>query len=1093
MHPYVSRLFLLVLSVAVAAAVMTGCAVDPGTGGTDGGAGLTEAEYAVLVDARTEYNSLKETLSAEEARTTLVNALNDDTPGIAAARLFEDGSTIFIQFERGTFGALVTADFGALAEGAGDIDLEGLLESASAKSVADPSPAKTMPRSHTISSARIPDETRILLLNPASSLAADTIGHMTAAEILFARRGWDTDTKLDEVMRHNSMYNPPALFEGDDPIAIFTGNDTSSKQSAVLAGQALQAKVTSWEPEPNHLLDLEEYGIIIILAHGLYGVPLGDVSDLPPVIPPPVLNSDARWKTSSDTRQATTTDEYYYILCGSDILSHAYEGPPPPLSGDAFWKAGVGEEKIQTQLADAVDYDPIYDHWYYQGKLISVIYTQEDLQDRSDLYMRQDLLAEEMSSVKDGIVYVGGAYSWAARYAFVQNNSGDFFGWEGQPTWAQVDTALLEVLQLMLASDPAHSDSDAFAALPSCPDGTCGLDLYPRRPLYMPAWAEVTVDTSGAPEGTAEITLELSYTADSYDSNDSHSETVSSSGGTVQFDDLVPDEVQFDLIAVNEAGDTLATGRETVQLLAGLNEVSMEFCQASASVTVDEYPQTGVTVSEVLVDLEYSDAISGAVAPEPFTTAPDQTVVLDDLPASDLTFTARAQDADGEIIGLSEQTASLDCGDNDVALCFGWVTVHSDEVPVDSTNVLVETEFEDSDLTVPAVVEYAPGSTATIVGFRVGTEVTFTATAENGVGQEQGTKTVVRTIECGENDVALDFFDYGIILEVSPSIVLADGTSTAVVTATLKRLTADDLLEPTGDPVPDKRVDFDTSLGAFVGFSRAVSDADGIATVELASTAEGVAGLMAFVSEDLVESNAASVRFGVPPVGVVVEASAETVSLDAGQEGSAEITATVRYWQDDDETEPTGDVVADREIQFATTMGTLGSTDPVTTDSSGTASVTVTVSEGGVATVTATEIESGESGSASVTFRERDASTYFGTLVCEVIARDYDTYHYRYRVYVEFDKVTTEPAPTQYQLEGYGFNDTLWYGTSHSDTGPPWAEDASCEETESVFKVALTGGSASGNPENNDKSDEEICAQPTSRFEGSIWEITPIY
>ena len=117
---------------------------------------------------------------------------------------------------------------------------------------------------------------------------------------------------------------------------------------------------------------------------------------------------------------------------------------------------------------------------------------------------------------------------------------------------------------------------------------------------------------------------------------------------------------------------------------------------------------------------------------------------------------------------------------------------------------------------------------------------------------------------------------------------------------------------------------------------------------------------------------------------------------------------------------------------------------------------------------------------------------YSGTLICEV-DRDYDNYGHSYRVFVEFDMLDTDPAPARYQLEGSSFNDTLWYGTSYFAIGPPWPEDAHCRETESTFQVFLTGGGGSGNPAIDDKSDEEICAQPTSRFEGAVWEVTPVY
>lgn len=750
------------------------------------------------------------------------------------------------------------------------------------------------------------------------------------------------------------------------------------------------------------------------------------------------------------------------------------------------------------QCCDNADFSPVvgaqrwaqYQQWMQEHKLmLCVLDDPTDTGESEHLLVRSDLLEEQMDNLPGSYVHLVSCRSWAAKHAFESRGCGGFLGWTEGERWIHGCQAVTNMLWAM-TQDPSSSDKQAREQLRRWGLGVSDykgadsvLNLYTRDDtFYLPAWADAWVDWDLAPDGTDRILVELSYTDPALAGAGVTEELI---GISVSFEDLLPLEAKFKLTAQDSSGVTLASGQETVQLHAGYNDVDLEFCTTRSFFSVEE----NALAARFTVEAEHLEpTVEWA---ESFELEDENDVeYFFDIPVGDISTVARALDADGTLLGISEQTFSLDCDDNSVEACMGWVTAFSWEVPPDTTKVTVETAFEDSELAVPDAVEYDPDSTAIILGFRLGSEVTFTATAENAVGQVQGTKTVVRTITCGENAVSIDFFDYGIILQASPSQVLADGTSTATVTATLKKLTEDDLLEPTGDPVAGKLVEFDTSLGTFTGANPVMTGADGTATIELFSAEEGLADLVAFVEEDLVESNEVSVRFGEQEIGVIVEASPATVRFEPSGEGRAEITATVRYWQDGDTDEPTGNPVAGRQVYFSTSLGALEGINNVPTNSAGTSSITLTCSNEGEATVTATV--DGESGSDTVAFEEGDPNMYYGTLICEV-ERDYEAYGYSYKVYVEFDKLMTDPAPSQYNLEGYGFNDTLWYGTSHSDTGPPWDNHSSCQETESTFKVFLTGGCSSGNPDNNDKTDEEICAQPTSRFEGGIWEVTPVY
>jgi len=125
---------------------------------------------------------------------------------------------------------------------------------------------------------------------------------------------------------------------------------------------------------------------------------------------------------------------------------------------------------------------------------------------------------------------------------------------------------------------------------------------------------------------------------------------------------------------------------------------------------------------------------------------------------------------------------------------------------------------------------------------------------------------------------------------------------------------------------------------------------------------------------------------------------------------------------------------------------------------------------------------------ASVHIEVDEPVVYYGETIGEVWFDPSETGH-RYWVYVYFDKV---PGFTRYHVDGTGFNDPLWYGDHHWFTGPPWPYASSSIETETWVKVFLTGGSSSGYPAGTGPSEQEILEGPMGRFEGAVWEVTPL-
>ena len=247
--------------------------------------------------------------------------------------------------------------------------------------------------------------------------------------------------------------------------------------------------------------------------------------------------------------------------------------------------------------------------------------------------------------------------------------------------------------------------------------------------------------------------------------------------------------------------------------------------------------------------------------------------------------------------------------------------------------------------------------------------------------------------------------------------------------------------------------------------------------------------------ETFVDSAEANISVVEGPYAISMTAPEDPIEFAIGDEGQASVTATLRYYKDGDTDEPTGNPVKNKLVKFTTSLGELEGENPAETDDNGMTSITVTSTTAGVATVSAAVPGSTVSGSVDVTFEREPPASYAGQHICDVVF-DYEIGSTSYGVYIEFAKITEgDVLPSAYEVYGSGFNDTYWYGTEYHATGPPWPENAHCKETEDTFKVFLTGGSNCcwDIEEGPGKTEEEVCAWGMGRFEGAVWEITPVY
>ncbi len=97
-------------SLMISVGFLTGCTSDNTNNNQSTYVLLTGTQHEILDSVNSEYATLLTNLSAEDARTELVNQLSSHYEEIASARLGDDNTTIFIDFSNGRCVAFDTFD-----------------------------------------------------------------------------------------------------------------------------------------------------------------------------------------------------------------------------------------------------------------------------------------------------------------------------------------------------------------------------------------------------------------------------------------------------------------------------------------------------------------------------------------------------------------------------------------------------------------------------------------------------------------------------------------------------------------------------------------------------------------------------------------------------------------------------------------------------------------------------------------------------------------------------------------------------------------------------------------------------------------------
>lgn len=602
---YESRLFVVVCLAVSLGMLLVGCNATTPDGGDTTATGdtyLSDHNHALLEAAKQAYTECADSNGVEAARVQTVLRLRA-TGGVKGAGLLEDGTTIFIEYEDGQRSMLITRRFTAPGENP-PVSAESTLRATPKIAGASTAIAKQIVQADAPTGDHVvPLSRKVRMLDIIHPLAPWSDNSFDNLEEYLREYGWEDDD-LDISIRRYIPPPPPPATDGFSWKRIEEESDVSAKFA--------DDEVFT----PDSLFDLADYGVVLIYTHGVYGDPTAAVAQtddelaeevgleddyLPPPLPP--VTETLSWRViTPKIAQATSAgnaEPHLYLMCGPNMElgeetmpeESTYIPPAPPPAIDTFvWR--TRESKVDAQRYAQ------YEQWFADGKLIVASYTEDGWENRQDLYVRDDLLAEQMDDlVENSIVYLSAAHGWKAKDIFTAHGCGGFFAWDGEPDMWQAIATGDAVFRWMLG-DNYWTDLDSYehGAMPLPSSVTDGLlwrviadsngieddnrpgtymfDLDDKQ-RYLPAWCEASFPVS--PAGATELTLTVTYSDDTLGVPSQVFSVVAPQTEPLEIQSMLPGEVEIEFAAFDAGGRELDGGSRTTHLLPGKNTLNLRF------------------------------------------------------------------------------------------------------------------------------------------------------------------------------------------------------------------------------------------------------------------------------------------------------------------------------------------------------------------------------------------------------------------------------------------------------------------------------------------------------------------------------------
>jgi len=290
---------------------------------------------------------------------------------------------------------------------------------------------------------------------------------------------------------------------------------------------------------------LQDYGVIVILAHGFYNQRPIDIHD--------PLSPEENF-LYTQVRAAGTPEK----LIGSYVVDTA-------------------EEYLNERIIYGVEVDPF--------KKTTTAY----------FYIRHDLWFEKIGTLPNSLLFLLHCQRDTGEFIFPSRNVGNYIAWDNpvSPNVALDSTWLIPYMAV--ADRPAAQIlHDMIRPKTSSAPGT--LELYPSENdnLYLPAWIDITLTSH--PSDCTQITIDISYEDTTITPPNPSTLTESKDSLPHTFTGLIPGKrLKISAKALDSTGNVIRLKETTVTLTTGENTLEMAFPSTSYSFRfIEKYTETSV-------------------------------------------------------------------------------------------------------------------------------------------------------------------------------------------------------------------------------------------------------------------------------------------------------------------------------------------------------------------------------------------------------------------------------------------------------------------------------------------------------------------
>ncbi len=534
-----------------------------------------------------------------------------------------------------------------------------------------------------------------------------------------------------------------------------------------------------------------------------------------------------------------------------------------------------------------------YEEWQQEGKLIhGKTWSSSDQVMADQVFILEDALATEITLEEGAMVHFISPHSGTKSNLEGMVNTGgaaSATGWDGLVKPEPAAAAVLTLVEGMVGSEgspkgQAETLSDMKERgqdhiVHSHGESRLEMVTLEDRSVFLPAYLKFDAPFNCLAPTTLFYDVDVTYPECPELNQNFHFFP----GGTHSLTGLPPMGAEISYQAKDVDGTVLGAGIYDLSLGGGPNDVDL--CPCFGRVDVDFSGVASVpgvdAGAQLQLQVSYADSnIPTATMTKDVWAMGDQEG-WDAIPGQ-ASVAHTLIDGEGNVLAYGEaEEFDLRCDASATSnLCFGWLELTVGQVPPETSSMVVSATsdqawIERSEVTV------LPGAEENLGGLLVGDNVHVAAEARSAAGEVLSVLEFDRVIECGPNEVTLNFPTYGLVLFTEFTPAPASGIYGPLVSGLVRAWQEGDTLVPTGKALAGVEVHLRTDRGGFrIGLNPAepqvtkTTNEWGWVSTYLVSSSLGTATVSAYADEPELEADPVTVEFKTP-VKVMIDDSGD--------------------------------------------------------------------------------------------------------------------------------------------------------------------------------------------------------------------------